>query len=365
MNIMGGWKTWAASLGIIALFLFVSGALVAQAWASEGAVQDLSGALNNDPGEIMIGSITLPVALTIVLGVPILGGAERSQRHQAVDSRNVWDRAVVRRTAVRRRRSDVPERGERRGRRVCERNIGNRDSSVDDENRQGADHEADMAFDRHPRGPGLGSLSGGDGPIRHGPWTCSLSARRSPPGRRTWTAGTRRSIRPDPRRTTCLSVFGDGEFSYRHSTDGGTFATDLLAGGTVGAEEKVGLNLLGAGGLSGNAFGSAAGFSMRGETLEMHSESEANDETLEYDVEASGDGRYQSEAYAEERLDVSEERMSDLLTNLHLDLCPFGESESGAEAVSREQYEYSESGSGVFSHSFSIRLGPTATQTTE
>ena len=172
-----------------------------------------------------------------------------------------------------------------------------------------------------------------------------------------------------------LDVFGDGDFSYRHSTDGGTFATDLLAGGTVGAEEKVGLNLL-----TGSAFGSAAGFSMRGETLEMHSislisgrplsaasESEANDDTLAYDLEASGDGRYQSEAYAEERLDVSEERMSDLLTNLHLDLCPFGESESGAAAAafSTEQYEYSESGSGVFSHSFSIRLGPTATQTTE
>ena len=97
-----------------------------------------------------------------------------------------------------------------------------------------------------------------------------------------------------------LSVFGDGEFSYRHSTDGGTFATDLLVGGTVGAEEKVGLNLLGAGGQSGNAFGSAAGFSMRGEALEMHSESEANDDTLEYDLDASGDGRYQSEAFAEE-----------------------------------------------------------------
>ena len=164
-----------------------------------------------------------------------------------------------------------------------------------------------------------------------------------------------------------LDVFGDGEFSYRHSTDGGTFATDLLAGGTVGAEEKVGLNLLGAGGRSGNAFGSAAGFSMRGETLEMHSESEAKDDTLEYGVEASGDGRYQSEAFAEERLDVSEERMSDLLTNLHLDLCPFGTQESGAavSSFSTEQYEYSESGSGVFSHSFSIRLRPTAPQTTE
>ena len=59
--------------------------------------------------------------------------------------------------------------------------------------------------------------------------------------------------------------------------------------------------------------------------------------------------------------------MSDLLTNLHLDLCPFGESESGAEAsaFSEEIYRYSESGSGVFSHSFSIRLGPTAPQTTE
>ena len=159
-----------------------------------------------------------------------------------------------------------------------------------------------------------------------------------------------------------LSVFGDGTFSYRHSTDGGTFATDLLAGGTVGAEEKVGLNLL-----MGSAFGSAAGFSMRGETLEMHSESESKDDTLEYGVEASGDGRYQSEAYAEERRSVSEERMSDLLTNLHLDLCPFGESESGAAATafSTEQYEYSESGSGVFSHAFSIRLRPTANQTTE
>ena len=162
-----------------------------------------------------------------------------------------------------------------------------------------------------------------------------------------------------------LSVFGDGEFSYRHSTDGGTFSTDLSAGGTVGAEEKVGLNLLGAGGQSGNAFASAAGFGMRGEVLEMHSESEAKDDTLEYDVEASGDGRYQSEAYAEERRSVSEERVSGLLSDLHLDLCPFWESASGAGAVSREQYEYSESGSGIFSHSFSIRLGPSATQTTE
>ena len=155
-----------------------------------------------------------------------------------------------------------------------------------------------------------------------------------------------------------LSVFGDGEFSYRHSTDGGTFATDLLAGGTVGAEEKVGLNLLGAGGFSANAFGSAAGFSMRGETLEMHSAGGSEDEALSYGVEASGDGRYQSEAYAEEQVQADEERVSGLLSNLHLDLCPFGSEASEAGAVSREQYEYSETGSGIFSHSFSIRLGP-------
>ena len=175
-----------------------------------------------------------------------------------------------------------------------------------------------------------------------------------------------------------LSVFGDGEFSYRHTTDGGTFATDLLAGGTVGAEEKVGLNLLGAGGQAGNAFGAAAGFSMRGETLEMHSislisgrplsaasGSGAEDETLAYDLEASGDGRYQSETFAEEQVQAAEAGRSELLTGLHLDLCPFETQEEDAAATAREQYEYSESGGGVFSHSFSIRLGPTTIQTTE
>ena len=68
-KIMGGRKNWKAALGLVALFLFVSGALVAPAWASEGAAYDLSGALNNDPDEIMIGSITLPVALTIALSM--------------------------------------------------------------------------------------------------------------------------------------------------------------------------------------------------------------------------------------------------------------------------------------------------------
>ena len=163
-----------------------------------------------------------------------------------------------------------------------------------------------------------------------------------------------------------LSVFGDGTFSYAHRADGGTFATDLLAGGTVGAEEKVGLNLL-----MGSAFGSAAGFSMRGEVLEMHSISlisgrplsaasggGAEDESLSYDVEASGDGRYQSEAFAEEVTQASEEQVSGLLSNLHLDLCPFGTQEDSAAAAAREQYEYSETGGGVFSHAFSIRLRP-------
>ena len=155
-----------------------------------------------------------------------------------------------------------------------------------------------------------------------------------------------------------LSVFGDGTFSYAHRADEGTFATDLSAEGAVGAEEKVGLNLLGVDEQSGNAFGSAAGFGMRGEALEMHSTISAEDETLSYDVEASGDGRYQSEAFAEEQVQADEAVRSELLTGLHLDLCPFGSQTSGAGAVSREQYEYSESGEGVLSHAFSIRLRP-------
>ena len=170
-----------------------------------------------------------------------------------------------------------------------------------------------------------------------------------------------------------LSVFGDGTFSYAHRADGGTFATDLSAEGTVGAEEKVGLNLLGVSDQVSSTFASAAGFDFRGIAIEMESissisgrplsaasGSEANDDTLEYDVEASGKGRYQSEAIAEERVLVSEEHRNELLANLHLDLCPFGESATGADAsaFSSEQYEYSESGGGVFSHAFGVQLRP-------
>ena len=162
-------------------------------------------------------------------------------------------------------------------------------------------------------------------------------------------------------RNYLLSVFGDGTFSYAHRADGGTFATDLSAEGTVGAEEKVGLNLLGASDQASSTFASAAGFDFSGRAIEMESGSEANDDTLEYDVEASGDGRYQSEAFAEEVTQASEARQNELLTGLHLDLCPFGtqEDSNAAASTAREQYEYSESGGGVFSHAFDIRLRPT------
>ena len=155
-----------------------------------------------------------------------------------------------------------------------------------------------------------------------------------------------------------LSIFGDGTFSYAHRADGGSFATDLSAEGTVGTEEKVGLNLLGVSDQSSNTFAAAAGFGFAGQSIEMESESSVEDEALSYDVEASGDGRYQSEAYAEEHVSASDERVSGLLTNLHLDLCPFETQTGGAAAVSGEQYEYSENGSGIFSHAFGIRLIP-------
>ena len=147
-------------------------------------------------------------------------------------------------------------------------------------------------------------------------------------------------------RNYLLSVFGDGTFSYAHRTDGGSFATDLSAEGTVGAEEKVGLNLLGVGEQSSNAFGSATRFGMRGEVLEMHSAISAEDESLSYDVAAQGEGRYQSEAFAEEVTQATEAHRSELLTGLHLDLCPFGTQGEDAGAAAREQYEYSESGGG-------------------
>ena len=155
-----------------------------------------------------------------------------------------------------------------------------------------------------------------------------------------------------------LSVFGDGAFSYAHRADGGTFATDLSTEGTVGVEEKVGLNLLGVSDQASSTFASAAGFEFSGRAIEMGSESEANDDTLEYDIEASGDGRYQSEAFAEEVTQASEAHRSELLTGLHLDLCPFGTQEEDAVAAAREQYEYSESGGGVFSHAFGVQLRP-------
>ena len=155
-----------------------------------------------------------------------------------------------------------------------------------------------------------------------------------------------------------LSVFGDGTFSYAHRSDGGMFTTDLSAEGTVGAEEKIGLNLLGVGEQSDNAFESAAGFGMHGQTIDMHSVGGAEDETLSYDVEASGDGRYQSEAFAEAVTQASDERRNELLTGLHLDLCPFETQEESAAAAARELYEYSESGGGVFSHAFGVQLRP-------
>ena len=92
---------------------------------------------------------------------------------------------------------------------------------------------------------------------------------------------------------------------------------------------KIGLNLAGRerSGQSGNAFAIRRGISafQRAERSRWRSGSERERRhPFEYDVEASGDGRYQSEAFAEEVTQASEERRNELLTGLHLDLCPFG-----------------------------------------
>ena len=73
------------------------------------------------------------------------------------------------------------------------------------------------------------------------PSTCRWSAPPNPPGRRTSTVRYQTFDPAGSERNYLLSIFGDGTFSYAHRADGGTFSTDLSAEGTVGAEEKVGL----------------------------------------------------------------------------------------------------------------------------